>query len=116
MGFFHNGYIKSLKQLVNFYNTRDKYAYPVTSGHCPPGTIERVTCWPMPEGRNNTDQRKSWIDGDRGDSNRCVSAYVVGRLHAALSEHGYFYRCLHPLPPCASAICGVAPLPSALIP
>src|SRR5580658_8440875 len=34
--FFHNGYIKSLKQLVHFYNTRDKYAYPVTSGHCPP--------------------------------------------------------------------------------
>ncbi len=26
--FFHNGYIKSLKQLVHFYNTRDKYAYP----------------------------------------------------------------------------------------
>jgi cytochrome c peroxidase len=35
--FFHNGYVKSLKQLVHFYNTRDKkgYAYPVTSGHCP---------------------------------------------------------------------------------
>jgi cytochrome c peroxidase len=23
--FFHNGYIKSLKQLVHFYNTRDVY-------------------------------------------------------------------------------------------
>src|SRR6267378_6844629 len=31
--FFHNGYIKSLKQLVHFYNTRDtSFAYPVTSG------------------------------------------------------------------------------------
>ena len=29
-GFFHNVYIKSLKQLVHFYNTRDKYAYTVT--------------------------------------------------------------------------------------
>src|SRR5437588_8553353 len=29
--FFHNGYIKSLKQLVHFYNTRDVYAFPVTS-------------------------------------------------------------------------------------
>src|SRR6202034_4502141 len=47
--FFHNGYIKSLKQLVHFYNTRDVYPYPVTSGHCPPGTVERVTCWPSPE-------------------------------------------------------------------
>ena len=26
--FFHNGYIKSLKQLVHFYNTRDVYPYP----------------------------------------------------------------------------------------
>jgi len=49
--FFHNGYIKSLKQLVHFYNTRDLYAYEVTSGHCPPGTIERVTCWPRPRSR-----------------------------------------------------------------
>jgi cytochrome c peroxidase len=38
--FFHNGYIKSLKQLVHFYNTRDVYPYNVTSGHCPPGTTE----------------------------------------------------------------------------
>src|SRR5215471_16435791 len=30
-GFFHNGYFKSLKQLVHFYNTRDKFAFPVTS-------------------------------------------------------------------------------------
>src|SRR6202040_2744296 len=53
--FFHNGYIKSLKQLVHFYNTRDVYAYNVTSGHCPPGTVEKVTCWPMPEVPNNID-------------------------------------------------------------
>ena len=57
--FFHNGYIKSLKQLVHFYNTRDAFpigfGYPVTSGHCPPGTVEKVNCWPMPEVRNNID-------------------------------------------------------------
>src|SRR5258705_12310758 len=60
--FFHNGYIKSLKQLVHFYNTRDVYAYPVTSGHCPTGTgrdgnpiVEKVNCWPMPEVKNNID-------------------------------------------------------------
>jgi hypothetical protein len=41
--FFHNnGYIKSLKQLVHFYDARDSYAVSVTSGHCPAGTIERV--------------------------------------------------------------------------
>src|SRR5260370_1178792 len=41
-GFFHNGYIKSLKQLVHFYNTRDKFQFPVTSGHCPPGKTENA--------------------------------------------------------------------------
>jgi cytochrome c peroxidase len=56
--FFHNGYIKSLKQLVHFYNTRDAFPLPggpVTSGNCPPGTVEKVNCWPMPEVRNNID-------------------------------------------------------------
>jgi cytochrome c peroxidase len=57
--FFHNGYIKSLKQLVHFYNTRDMFPIgfgrPVTSGNCPPGTVEKVTCWPQPEVSNNED-------------------------------------------------------------
>jgi hypothetical protein len=53
--FFHNGYIKSLKQLVHFYNTRDVYGYHVTSGHCPAGTTEKVNCWPLPEVPNNID-------------------------------------------------------------
>jgi hypothetical protein len=30
--FFHNGYIKSLKQLGHFYTTRDLYAYHMASG------------------------------------------------------------------------------------
>ena len=53
--FFHNGYIKSLKQLVHFYNTRDKYRQPVESGNCPAGTVEKVTCWPQPEVTQNID-------------------------------------------------------------
>jgi cytochrome c peroxidase len=47
--FMHNGYLLSLKEVVHFYNTRDKFAYNVQSGHCPPGTREKVTCWPTPE-------------------------------------------------------------------
>jgi cytochrome c peroxidase len=47
--FFHNGYIKSLKQLVHFYNTRDIYRFQVASGECPAGTVEKVTCWPAAE-------------------------------------------------------------------
>jgi cytochrome c peroxidase len=47
--FFHNGYIKSLKQLVHFYNTRDTFRFNVAPGHCPANTVEKVTCWPAPE-------------------------------------------------------------------
>jgi cytochrome c peroxidase len=53
--FFHNGYIKSLKQLVHFYNTRDVFKFPVQMGHCPTGTTEKVNCWPTPEVTANID-------------------------------------------------------------
>jgi len=53
--FFHNGYIKSLKQLVHFYNTRDVYPFDVESGNCPAGTTEKVNCWPSPEVTANED-------------------------------------------------------------
>jgi cytochrome c peroxidase len=53
--FFHNGYIKSLKQLVHFYNTRDIYQFGVQSGNCPAGTVEKVNCWPVPEVSANED-------------------------------------------------------------
>jgi cytochrome c peroxidase len=51
--FMHNGYLTSLKEVVHFYNTRDVYPFPVLSGNCPKGTVEKVTCWPMPEDPNN---------------------------------------------------------------
>ena len=51
--FMHNGYLTSLKEVVHFYNTRDVYPFPVLSGNCPSGTVEKVTCWPMPEDPNN---------------------------------------------------------------
>ncbi len=47
--YFHNGYIKSLKELVHFYNTRDVYRKDVEPGQCPAGTVEKVTCWPRAE-------------------------------------------------------------------
>jgi cytochrome c peroxidase len=53
--FFHNGYIKSLKQLVHFYNTRDVFKFGVQSGNCPSGTVEKVNCWPSPEVEANKD-------------------------------------------------------------
>jgi cytochrome c peroxidase len=141
--FFHNGYIKSLKQLVHFYNTRDtSYAYPVTSGHCPPGTVERVTCWPMPEVRNNldmttgklglTDQEENQIvaflqtltDGytrPYPDINTftgtCMTCNPATDANCSPSRQGNGSLIpTPPLPPCAPAICDVAPLPTAPIP
>jgi cytochrome c peroxidase len=44
----HNGYFKSLKEIVHFYNTRD------TLTRCAAGSPgEKVTCWPAPEFAQN---------------------------------------------------------------
>ena len=50
--YMHNGYLKSLKEVVHFYNTRD------TLGACKmandPG--EKVNCWPSPEVPQNVNK------------------------------------------------------------
>ena len=44
----HNGYFKSLKEIVHFYNTRD--VLPKCKGGA---TGEKVSCWPPPETSQN---------------------------------------------------------------
>ncbi len=129
-GFFHNGYIKSLKQLVHFYNTRDKYAYPVTSGHCPQGTTEKVDCWPMPEVPNNIDMTSGNLGLSDEEENQIVKFLETlsdGFTRPYLNSDTFTGACMRggsaatqgnefliptpPLPPCASAVCGVAPVP-----
>jgi cytochrome c peroxidase len=133
--FFHNGYIKSLKQLVHFYNTRDVYPFDVTSGNCPAGTVEKVNCWPKPEVKNNedmtigklglTDTEENQIvaflqtltDGFTTpfpDINTFTGACMKGGTAATQGN-----EVLIPtpqLPACATAICGVSPVPSPAIP
>lgn len=42
--YMHNGYLKSLKEVVHFYNTRDSLP------RCAPNDRgEKITCWPAPE-------------------------------------------------------------------
>jgi cytochrome c peroxidase len=134
-GFFHNGYIKSLKQLVHFYNTRDVFKYNVTSGHCPAGTIEKVNCWPMPEVRNNIDMTSGNLgltDQEENQIVRFLETLSDGFTRPYLNRDTFTGTCMTggsattqgnesliptpPLPPCASAICGVAPVPNPLIP
>jgi len=153
--FFHNGYIKSLKQLVHFYNTRDSvpnpngnttYAFPVTSGHCPSGTVERVTCWPQPEVLNNIDMTTGALGLTDQEENQIVAflqTLTDGYNPANPSVSTYKNidtftgQCATTLPgqtastqgnetitpvwnlaqfPCAADICNVPPLPSMLIP
>jgi cytochrome c peroxidase len=135
--FFHNGYAKSLKQLVHFYNTRDVKAFDfnVTSGHCPTGTTEKVDCWPMPEVRNNedmtvgmlnlTDEEENQIvaflqtltDGfTRPYANRDTFTGACMKGGSASTQGNEFLIPTPPLPPCASAVCGVSPVPKPPIP
>jgi cytochrome c peroxidase len=71
--FFHNGYIKSLKQLVHFYNTRDVYRYEVESGECPAGTVEKVTCWPAAEVPQNQDMTLGKLGLTDAEENQIVA-------------------------------------------
>ena len=48
--YMHNGYFKSLKEVVHFYNTRDSLP------RCSHGDAgEKTTCWPAPEVQQNVD-------------------------------------------------------------
>jgi cytochrome c peroxidase len=141
--FFHNGYIKSLKQLVHFYNTRDVYPFNVTSGHCPAGTTEKVDCWPMPEVKNNEDMTIGMLGLTDTEENQivaflqtltdgftrpypdinmftgmCMTCNPATDPNCSPSRQGnnFLIPTPSPLPPCASAICDVAPLPTKPIP
>ncbi len=138
--FFHNGYIKSLKQLVHFYNTRDvaTFHYNVTSGHCPSGTVEKVNCWPNPEVPNNIDMTVGMLGLSDTEENQivaflqtlsdgftrpypdintftgvCMTCNPATDPNCSPSRQGNnsLIPTPSPLPPCPAAICGVAPLP-----
>jgi cytochrome c peroxidase len=128
--FFHNGYAKSLKQLVHFYNTRDVYPFSVTSGNCPAGKTEKVDCWPQPEVPNNIDMTVGSLGLTDQEENQVVAflqtltdgfttpvpdgGTFTGQCTtggSASTQGNAFLIPTPPLPPCTSAICGVAPLP-----
>ena len=133
--FFHNGYIKSLKQLVHFYNTRDVYPFKVTSGHCPKGTTEKVNCWPMPEVPDNVDMTVGKIGLTNHEEDLIVTflqTLTDGFIAPYPDIKAYSGKCMTggtaatqgndlliptpPLPPCAKVICDVPPLSTKPIP
>jgi cytochrome c peroxidase len=129
--FFHDGYIKSLKQLVHFYNTRDVFPFKVTSGHCPEGKTEKVDCWPMPEVPNNIDMTLGNLGLTDQEENQIVT-FLQTLTDGFTTPHPeistFTGQCMTggvaatqgnetliptpPLPPCASVICGVQLLPA----
>jgi cytochrome c peroxidase len=77
----HNGYFRSLKEIVHFYNTRDVLP------RCPavdPG--EATTCWPAPESTANMNKTRV---GHLGLSDAEEDAIVS--FMRTLSD-GYFSR------------------------
>lgn len=65
----HNGYFKSLKEVVQFYNTRD--VLPT----CQPGSSgEKVSCWAAPEQLTNINKRQL---GNLGLTNEQEDAVVA---------------------------------------
>jgi hypothetical protein len=141
--FFHNGYAKSLKQLVHFYNTRDVFPFPgVTSGHCPPGTTEKVNCWPQAEVDNNIDMTVGALGLTDTEENQIVIFLQTltdgfNPANPTVSTYKnidtFTGQCSPPVPgqtastqgnetliptfsltqfPCATDICGVPPVPA----
>jgi cytochrome c peroxidase len=130
--FFHNGYAKSLKQLVHFYNTRDVFRFDnITSGHCPQGTTEKVDCWPMAEVPNNIDMTTGNLGLTDQQENQLVAFLqtlsdgfttpypnidtFTGQCMeggtAATQGNEFLIPTPDPLPPCAPEVCGIEPLP-----
>jgi cytochrome c peroxidase len=119
-----------LKQLVHFYNTRDLFAFDVESGHCPPGTTEKVDCWPRPE----TPQNLDCMTGNLGLTDE-EEDQIVAFLQTltdgfttpypnidtftgtcatggdAATQGNEVLIPTPPLPPCSPLVCGVEPLP-----
>jgi hypothetical protein len=128
--FFHNGYIKSLKQLVHFYSTRDVFPFDVTSGHCPTGKTEKVDCWPEPEVPNNIDMTVGSLGLTDHEEDLIVTFLqtltdvfttpypdidtFTGTCmsgSSAATQGNELLIPTPPLPPWAAAVCDVAPTP-----
>jgi cytochrome c peroxidase len=66
--YMHNGYFKSLKEVVHFYNTRDVLP------RCKPNDPgEKVSCWPAPEDSSNLNKTQL---GNLGLTNEDESSIV----------------------------------------
>jgi cytochrome c peroxidase len=69
--YMHNGYFKSLKEVVHFYNTRDVLP------RCEAGAAgEKISCWPAPEVATNLNKRQLGKLGLTGQQEDAVVAFL----------------------------------------
>ena len=107
------------------------FAFNVKSGHCPPGTTEKVDCWPIPEVPNNIDMTVGNLGLTDEQENQIVAALQAmtdGFISPYPNIDTFTGKCMtggnastqgnetliatpSPLLPCARAVCGVAPVP-----
>jgi cytochrome c peroxidase len=67
----HNGYFKSLKEIVHFYNSRDLLP------RCKAGdTGEKISCWPPPETTVNMNTKTVGHLGLTGDEEDALVAFL----------------------------------------
>jgi cytochrome c peroxidase len=67
----HNGYFKSLKEIVHFYNTRD-----VLPRCAPNDPGEKVSCWPAPEYAENINTRQMGNLGLSDEEENAIVAFM----------------------------------------
>jgi cytochrome c peroxidase len=69
--YMHNGYFKSLKEVVHFYNTRDILP------RCEAGDPgEKVSCWPAPETETNLNKKQLGNLGLSGTEEDAIVAFL----------------------------------------
>jgi cytochrome c peroxidase len=97
--FMHNGYLKSLKEVVHFYNTRDRFK--ARNGTCPAGT-EKQTCWPPPEVPENVDTTTGNLGlTDREEDQIIAFLQTLTDGFTQAYTDGNSFRAPHPVPPSA---------------
>jgi cytochrome c peroxidase len=70
--FGHNGFFKSLKEIVHFYNTRDVLGRCETASVPEPGT----NCWPAPEVAANLNTEELGDLGLTEDEENAIVAFL----------------------------------------
>ena len=69
----HNGYFKSLAEIVHFYNTRDV----LPTCQIGDGLIEKVECWPAPEVSENVNTDELGDLGLTPDEEEAIVAFLM---------------------------------------